>query len=145
MSVNALLRQPLKYKIYLIPFKISSSFIGSVFADCKRVCHCIPYLYPHYFSSSNFTKAMSFCSTELTLRTNGNQMQAADHWFDLRRKNHCQENRFRTKKSDEAAELICQLDKAFSENKNGQTSIKTSLSTCVIRIGFEPMTLSLEG
>jgi hypothetical protein len=37
------------------------------------------------------------------------------------------------------------MGKGFNENKNGQTEAIFDLSKKVNRIGFEPMTLSLEG
>ena len=54
-------------------------------------------------------------------------------------------NGYRTTKLNEAVELIYNIDKAFRENKNGTSGDFTNLSHEVIRIGFEPMTLSLEG
>lgn len=52
---------------------------------------------------------------------------------------------YRTTNMNEAVQLIYKLDKTFREKEKGQTSDETSLSHEVIRIGFEPMTLSLEG
>jgi hypothetical protein len=37
------------------------------------------------------------------------------------------------------------MEKGFSENKKRQTEENFDLSNAVNRIGFEPMTLSLEG
>ena len=52
---------------------------------------------------------------------------------------------YRTARLNEAVELIYKLGEGFSENENGQTESNFDLSTLVNRIGFEPMTLSLEG
>jgi site-specific DNA recombinase len=51
----------------------------------------------------------------------------------------------RTTKINEAIRLIYSLDKFLGENKNGTNAEKLHLSHEVIWIGFEPMTLSLEG
>lgn len=56
-----------------------------------------------------------------------------------------EENAYRTARVNEAVQLIYSIDKAFREKKKGQTSDLTSLSHEVTRIGFEPMTASLEG
>lgn len=47
-----------------------------------------------------------------------------------------EENTYRTARLNEAVSLIYKLSKAFSQNKNGQTSTKTDLSNEVIRIGL---------
>ena len=52
---------------------------------------------------------------------------------------------YRTARLNKAVELIYSLGKGFSENENGQTEVNFDLSTLVTWIGFEPMTLSLEG
>jgi site-specific DNA recombinase len=52
---------------------------------------------------------------------------------------------YRTARLNEAVRLIYTMGKSFSENKNGQTEAIFNLSNTVNRIGFEPMTLSLEG
>ena len=52
---------------------------------------------------------------------------------------------YRTARLNEAVELIYKLGKGLNENKNGQTESNFDLSTSVTWIGFEPMTLSLEG
>ncbi len=52
---------------------------------------------------------------------------------------------YRTARLNEAVKLIYSLGAGFSENKKGQTSLKTDLSNSVNRIGFEPMTCCLEG
>ena len=52
---------------------------------------------------------------------------------------------YRTAWLNEAVELIYKLVEGYSENKNGQTESNFDLSTSVTWIGFEPMTLSLEG
>jgi site-specific DNA recombinase len=52
---------------------------------------------------------------------------------------------YRTARLNEAVQLIYSLGKGFSENKNGQIETNFNLSNEVIWIGFEPMTLSLEG
>jgi site-specific DNA recombinase len=54
-------------------------------------------------------------------------------------------NSYRTARLNEAVSLIYTLDKAFGEKEKGQTNDFASLSQEVTRIGFEPMTLSLEG
>ena len=46
--------------------------------------------------------------------------------------------RYRTSRINEAVELIYKLGKDFSENKKGQISKKTDLSSLVARHGFEP-------
>ncbi len=53
--------------------------------------------------------------------------------------------RYRTARINEAVRLIYSMDKGFSENKIGQTEAILDLSNTVTWIGFEPMTLSLEG
>lgn len=45
---------------------------------------------------------------------------------------------YRTSRLNEAVELIYKLGEAFNENKKGQISIKTDLSSLVARPGFEP-------
>ena len=52
---------------------------------------------------------------------------------------------YRTTRLNEAVELIYKLGEGFGENKNGQHQEKIVLSKDVTWIGFEPMTLSLEG
>ena len=52
---------------------------------------------------------------------------------------------YRTARLNEAVELIYKLGEGFSEEKNGQHEEKIVLSKSVTWIGFEPMTLSLEG
>ena len=52
---------------------------------------------------------------------------------------------YRTARLNEAIRLIYSMGKGFNENKNGQSEADFDLSTLVNRIGFEPMTLSLEG
>ena len=52
---------------------------------------------------------------------------------------------YRTKKLHEGIMLMCSMGKGSKGNKIGQASKFGSLSEEVIRIGFEPMTLSLEG
>jgi hypothetical protein len=52
---------------------------------------------------------------------------------------------YRTARLNEAVSLIYSVGKGFSENKNGQSELISNLSTLVTWIGFEPMTLSLEG
>ncbi len=52
---------------------------------------------------------------------------------------------YRTARLNEAVELIYSIGAGFIENKNGQTEANFNLSKQVIRIGFEPMTYSLEG
>ena len=54
-------------------------------------------------------------------------------------------NNYRTARLNEAIELIYSMDKGFSGKENGQTDEIFDLSKQVIRIGFEPMTYSLEG
>jgi site-specific DNA recombinase len=54
-------------------------------------------------------------------------------------------NNYRTARVNEAVQLIFNVGEGFSENKNGQTEVNFDLSTQVNRIGFEPMTPSLEG
>jgi hypothetical protein len=56
-----------------------------------------------------------------------------------------EKNRPRTTKVNEALAILYGIDKAFSQKKKGQTNDFVSLSQMVNRIGFEPMTLSLEG
>ena len=53
--------------------------------------------------------------------------------------------KYRTARLNEAVELIYSLANSFSENKTGQTEAISDLSSEVTWIGFEPMTLSLEG
>ncbi len=45
---------------------------------------------------------------------------------------------YRTSRLNEAVELIYKLGEGFSENKKGQISIKTDLSSLVVPRGFEP-------
>ena len=52
---------------------------------------------------------------------------------------------YQTARLNEAVRLIYGMDKDFSENTNGQTEANSDLSNAVTWIGFEPMTLSLEG
>ena len=52
---------------------------------------------------------------------------------------------YRTQRINEVVTLMCNPDKAFSDIKKGQATDFGSLSEQVIWIGFEPMTLSLEG
>ena len=52
---------------------------------------------------------------------------------------------YRTARLNEAVRLIYSMGEGFSENKNGQTEVIFDLSNAVTWIGFEPMTLSLEG
>ncbi len=52
---------------------------------------------------------------------------------------------YRTARLNEAVRLIYSMGKDFSENKIGQTEAIFDLSNAVTWIGFEPMTLSLEG
>jgi hypothetical protein len=52
---------------------------------------------------------------------------------------------YRTARLNEAVSLIYSIGKGFSENKKRQTEENFDLSNSVNRIGFEPMTLSLEG
>jgi site-specific DNA recombinase len=54
-------------------------------------------------------------------------------------------NAYRTARVNEAVIMICTLEAVLKGHKKGQTSDVASLSKEVIRIGFEPMTLSLEG
>ena len=53
--------------------------------------------------------------------------------------------RYRTAKINEAAMLMCQINSELEGKKNGTSFDFSRLSQEVIRIGFEPMTLSLEG
>ena len=45
---------------------------------------------------------------------------------------------YRTSRLNEAVELIYKLGEGFSQNKRGQTSVKTDLSSLVGLLGFEP-------
>lgn len=45
---------------------------------------------------------------------------------------------YRTSRLNEAVELIYKLGEGFSENKKGQISNKTDLSSLVGLLGFEP-------
>ncbi len=46
--------------------------------------------------------------------------------------------RFRTTRVNEVVEVICTLDKSFSENKNGEADVNFDFSTLVPETGFEP-------
>ena len=52
---------------------------------------------------------------------------------------------YRTDRLNEAVRLIYGMGKGFKENKNVQDDANFNLCKAVTWIGFEPMTLSLEG
>jgi hypothetical protein len=62
-------------------------------------------------------------------------MPSTDHWFDFFRKNGFENGELRTKKVNEAVELLCRPGNVFNASENKKSSENLELFTLVPYIG----------